>query len=88
MFKDGSHYKGSFKENHFEGMGCYFSADSGNIYLGPYSGHRKNGMGTYFLKNGDILKCTWVAGEKNGYCKKYHGDQVRNFGLIFNFKLL
>ncbi len=69
VFNDGDFYKGTFKENHFDGRGCYYSAKAGHIFIGHYTNHHKNGLGMYYYKNDDRLKCTWINGEKNGFCK-------------------
>ena len=76
IFQDGSYNKGSFKEDRFDGPGCYFNSKRKHVFVGVYSRHDKNGMGTYYEANGDRLKCTWIAGERNGFCKNYQGDMV------------
>jgi len=58
-FKDGSYYKGNFKQNKFHRYGKMYWSD-GRVYNGLWENGLMNGIGTHIWNNGNFFEGTYI----------------------------
>ena len=62
IYKDGTKYKGEFKNGLAEGTGtCFY--ENGDYYFGEWSKHTYHGKGMLQFENGEKLEGSWTNGE-------------------------
>jgi hypothetical protein len=65
-YTNGDIYAGSWRDDVFEGYGCYIFS-SGERYEGELKHGKKHGKGTYYYINGGVYEGTWAFDNKNGH---------------------
>ena len=75
IYKDGSVYQGTWKDNKRDGQGTYKDGPLGYQYYGSWKEDQKHGHGVITYSNGEVLQGDWVNDKKNGKYIKYWLDQ-------------
>ena len=62
VYKDGTKYRGDFKNGLADGIGtCFYS--NGDYYFGEWENHTFHGKGTLFFKDGEKFEGVWSNGD-------------------------
>ena len=79
VFKSGSIYDGSFKDEKLNGVGDY-KFSNGDSYIGNFKNGLKHGEGVYKWKNGNRFDGNWIEDIKEGKGKFTYIDGRKKIG--------
>ncbi len=79
LYKNGSKYVGTFKNEQLDGEGTY-TASSGDKYIGEFKLNTYHGQGTYFYETGDKYVGEFNNGTYHGIGTMYYANGTNKAG--------
>ena len=83
LYKNGSFYQGTWRNDLFDGFGLFIKKD-GTYIIGEYKKGQINGQAKYCFENGDYYSGNWVCNKKHGIGKEIIDEGTNYEGTFEN----